>query len=218
MESPAAAALIVIHLKEASEQCLVGFSQMMKGFYRIDESLGDLILDILSSKSAKSKPTVKNAAAPPALHKNAGRHLSMKELKKHRIVQFPWDPGGSILLYRLGGKPNLKERGMLGTSHGWDSHMGHGPRAQSRHWMGDYICQWSAARRASNITEPINQQVISLPRTLPSYCSSSSSRYPKILLLPPLISSYSLQFSTRLLTGVNEYKENGWIGSLEHSF
>ena len=112
MESPAAAALIVIHLKEASEQCLVGFSQMMKGFYRIDESLDDLILDILSSKSAKSKPTVKNPAAPPALHKNAGRHLSMKELKKHRIVQFPWDPGGSILLYRLGGKPNLKDRGM----------------------------------------------------------------------------------------------------------
>ena len=173
---------------------------MMKGFYRIDESLDDLILDILSSKSAKSKPTVKNAAAPPALHKNAGRHLSMKELKKHRIVQFPWDPGGSILLYRLGGKPNLKERGMLGTSHGWDSHMGHGPRAQSRHWMGDYICQGSAARRASSITEPINQQVISFPRTLPSYCSSSSSRYPKILLLPPLIPSYSLQSSTRLLT------------------
>ena len=68
MESLAAAALIVIHLKEASKQCLVGFSQMMKGFYRMNESLDDLILDILSSKSAESKPTVKNDAAPPTLH------------------------------------------------------------------------------------------------------------------------------------------------------
>jgi hypothetical protein len=65
-------------------------------------------------------------------------------------AKFSWDPGGSILLYRLGGKPNPKERGMLGTSHGWASHMGHGPRAQSRYWMGDYICQGPAARRASN--------------------------------------------------------------------
>jgi hypothetical protein len=33
-------------------------------------------------------------------------------------AKFPWDPGGSILLYRLGGKPSVKEREMLGTMDG----------------------------------------------------------------------------------------------------
>jgi hypothetical protein len=36
----------------------------------------------------------------------------------HDFIQFPWDPG-SHLQHRLGGKPNLKERGMLGVSYGW---------------------------------------------------------------------------------------------------
>lgn len=35
-----------------------------------------------------------------------------------QLQQFPWDPG-TILLHRLGGKPSLKERGMLATSHDW---------------------------------------------------------------------------------------------------
>jgi len=60
---------------------------MMKGLYRIDESLDDLILDILSSKSAKSKPTVKNAAAPPAPPKDTERQLSKKELKKKELAE-----------------------------------------------------------------------------------------------------------------------------------
>ncbi|AQK78411.1 Programmed cell death protein 4 [Zea mays] len=51
MESPAAEALIVKLLKEASEECLVSSSQMMKGFHRVAESLDDLILDIPSAKS-----------------------------------------------------------------------------------------------------------------------------------------------------------------------
>jgi len=51
MESPAAEALIVKLLKEASEECLISSSQMMKGFYRVAESLDDLILDIPSAKS-----------------------------------------------------------------------------------------------------------------------------------------------------------------------
>ena len=37
-------------------------------------------------------------------------------LDKSRII---WDPDGSILLHRLGGKPNLKERGMSGYGHGF---------------------------------------------------------------------------------------------------
>jgi hypothetical protein len=41
------------------------------------------------------------------------------QLKKHAIVQFPWDSRGFIHLHQLGGKLNLKERGMFGTSHGW---------------------------------------------------------------------------------------------------
>jgi hypothetical protein len=36
-------------------------------------------------------------------------------LDKSRII---WDPGGSILLHRLGGKPNLKGRGMSGHGYG----------------------------------------------------------------------------------------------------
>jgi len=36
-------------------------------------------------------------------------------LDKSRII---WDPGGSILLHRLGGKSNLKVRGMSGYGHG----------------------------------------------------------------------------------------------------
>jgi len=51
MESPAAEALIVKLLKEASEECLISSSQMMKGFSRVSESLDDLILDIPSAKS-----------------------------------------------------------------------------------------------------------------------------------------------------------------------
>ncbi|RLM60644.1 uncharacterized protein C2845_PM14G01450 [Panicum miliaceum] len=51
MESPAAEALIVKLLKEASEECLISSSQLMKGFSRVSESLDDLILDIPSAKS-----------------------------------------------------------------------------------------------------------------------------------------------------------------------
>ncbi|KAG2576416.1 hypothetical protein PVAP13_6NG020900 [Panicum virgatum] len=51
MESPTAEALIVKLLKEASEECLISSSQMMKGFSRVSESLDDLILDIPSAKS-----------------------------------------------------------------------------------------------------------------------------------------------------------------------
>jgi len=38
---------------------------------------------------------------------------------EHEFLQFAWDPGASILLHRLGGKPNLKGRGMLGISYDW---------------------------------------------------------------------------------------------------
>ena len=61
--------------------------------------------------------TVPNAAAPLALTKDIGRQLSKKKLNKQVIIQFPWDPGGSELLHRLEGKPNLKKGGMSGTNH-----------------------------------------------------------------------------------------------------
>ena len=91
----------------------------MKGFYRIAESFAAIILAIPSAKSAKSEPTVTHAVAPHALSKDTGRQLSKKELKKHMIVQFPWDPSGSDLLHRLGGKPKLKKGRMSGITHGW---------------------------------------------------------------------------------------------------
>jgi hypothetical protein len=34
-------------------------------------------------------------------------------------LQMPWDPGGTEILRRLGGKPKLKEGGMSGITHGW---------------------------------------------------------------------------------------------------
>ncbi|KAL6856882.1 hypothetical protein ACP4OV_018264 [Aristida adscensionis] len=51
MESPVAENLIVKLLKEASEECLISSSQMMKGFSRVAEGLDDLALDIPSAKS-----------------------------------------------------------------------------------------------------------------------------------------------------------------------
>jgi hypothetical protein len=50
-ESPAAAALIVKLLKEASKEYLVSSNQMRKGFHCVATSLDDLILDIPSAKS-----------------------------------------------------------------------------------------------------------------------------------------------------------------------
>jgi phosphoribosylformylglycinamidine (FGAM) synthase PurS component len=51
MESPVAENLITKLLKEASEECLISTSQMMKGFSRVTESLDDLSLDVPSAKS-----------------------------------------------------------------------------------------------------------------------------------------------------------------------
>ncbi|GJN12563.1 hypothetical protein PR202_ga30849 [Eleusine coracana subsp. coracana] len=51
MESPVAESLITKLLKEASEECLISSSQMMKGFSRVAESLDDLSLDVPSAKS-----------------------------------------------------------------------------------------------------------------------------------------------------------------------
>jgi phosphoribosylformylglycinamidine (FGAM) synthase PurS component len=51
MESPVAENLITKLLKEASEECLISSSQMMKGFCRVAESLDDLSLDVPSAKS-----------------------------------------------------------------------------------------------------------------------------------------------------------------------
>ncbi|XP_062194877.1 MA3 DOMAIN-CONTAINING TRANSLATION REGULATORY FACTOR 1-like [Phragmites australis] len=51
MESPVSETLVVKLLKEASEECLISSSQMMKGFSRFAESLDDLTLDIPSAKS-----------------------------------------------------------------------------------------------------------------------------------------------------------------------
>ena len=35
------------------------------------------------------------------------------------VPAVPLDPGGSIILHCLGGKPKLKKGGMSGTAHGW---------------------------------------------------------------------------------------------------
>ncbi|GJN39809.1 hypothetical protein PR202_gb28952 [Eleusine coracana subsp. coracana] len=51
MERPVAENLITKLLKEASEECLISSSQMLKGFARVAESLDDLSLDIPSAKS-----------------------------------------------------------------------------------------------------------------------------------------------------------------------
>jgi hypothetical protein len=34
---------------------------------------------------------------------------------KNKFTTFPWNPGASKVLHRLGGKPKLKKGGMLGT-------------------------------------------------------------------------------------------------------
>lgn len=51
MEIRSAEPLITKLLKEASEEGLISSSQMMKGFYRVEESLDDLCLDIPSARS-----------------------------------------------------------------------------------------------------------------------------------------------------------------------
>jgi len=51
MELRSAEPLIMRLLKEASEEGLISTSQMMKGFYRVEESLDDLCLDIPSARS-----------------------------------------------------------------------------------------------------------------------------------------------------------------------
>lgn len=51
MESRTAESLIMKLLKEASEEGVISTSQMIKGFYRVEESLDDLSLDIPSARS-----------------------------------------------------------------------------------------------------------------------------------------------------------------------
>lgn len=51
MEIRSAEPFIMKLLKEASEEGLISTSQMMKGFYRVEESLDDLSLDIPSARS-----------------------------------------------------------------------------------------------------------------------------------------------------------------------
>ncbi|KAL2932617.1 Programmed cell death protein 4 [Bienertia sinuspersici] len=51
MEIRSAEPLIIKLLKEASEEGLISTSQMIKGFYRVEESLDDLSLDIPSARS-----------------------------------------------------------------------------------------------------------------------------------------------------------------------
>ncbi|XP_072971390.1 MA3 DOMAIN-CONTAINING TRANSLATION REGULATORY FACTOR 1-like [Typha angustifolia] len=51
MENSTLESVILKLLKEASEECLISSSQMMKGFSRLSESLDDLSLDIPSAKS-----------------------------------------------------------------------------------------------------------------------------------------------------------------------
>ncbi|XP_021720212.1 uncharacterized protein LOC110687878 [Chenopodium quinoa] len=51
MENRSSEALIMKLLKEASEEGVISSSQMIKGFYRVEESLDDLSLDIPSARS-----------------------------------------------------------------------------------------------------------------------------------------------------------------------
>jgi len=102
---------------------------------------------------------------PPALPKDNGRQLFKKELKKHVIIQFPWDPGGSILLHQLGGKPNLKERGMLGTSIGWADAWALGLEPSLDLAGG---VQREGGKERIGI-EQLSENILPLP----SYCSSS---------------------------------------------
>ena len=51
---------------------------------------------------------------------------------EEEFLQFPWDPGGSKLLHRLGGKPNLKKRGMSGICVGWTAMWGRAVRQKQR--------------------------------------------------------------------------------------
>lgn len=67
-----------------------------------------------------------------------------------QLQQFPWDPGGSILLHRLGGKPKLKKGGMLGISYGWAFTWAMGLRQSSHAWMGDYKCKGQERDNPSN--------------------------------------------------------------------
>jgi len=158
---------------------------MMKGFYRIAESFAAIILAIPSAKSAKSEPTVTHAVAPHALSKDTGRQLSKKELKKHMIVQFPWDPSGSDLLHRLGGKPKLKKGRMSGITHGWAfiwvmglglGIVEHWPRCQALAWTtGRHLQERSSNNR-------IQTGFFPLKSSLSLHCSSSS-QIPELLLL-----------------------------------
>jgi hypothetical protein len=83
----------------------------------LDDVVGNEDQEHEAADVVPAESTVPNAAAPPALAKDIVRQLSKTGLKNQVIVQFPWDPGGSELLHRLGGKPKLKKRGMSGTIH-----------------------------------------------------------------------------------------------------
>jgi hypothetical protein len=89
------------------------------GLHGVDDDDADEDYEPEAKDTVLAESTVQNATAPPALPKVAGRQLSKKELKQQVTAQFPWDPGGSELLHRLEGKPNLKKGGMSGTNRCW---------------------------------------------------------------------------------------------------
>lgn len=52
IENESSAPLLLKLLKQASEDCLISSSQMIKGFFRLEESLDDLALDVPSAKAS----------------------------------------------------------------------------------------------------------------------------------------------------------------------
>jgi hypothetical protein len=96
-----------------------------------------------------------------------------------QLQQFPWDPGDSILLHRLGGKPKLKKGGMLGISYGWAFTWAMGLCQSSHAWMGDYKCKGQERDNRSNNYQTNQYRLFPpLKFLLFFYCSSSSTRIP----------------------------------------
>ena len=116
-------------------------------------------------------------------------------LDKSRII---WDPGGSMLLHRLGGKPNLKRRGMSGYGHGL---MGRTTCASRPRPKEDTMKHYKNNRsRRGNEMEYSETKGYLPSREFPFiYCSSPSSR-TLYFICCSLILYCSPHSSYRLLT------------------